>query len=122
MNLLKKLIHISVACLFFVFAYLQLNDNDGFYWILLYVAVAFLPVLELFKIKYKLFNYFIFTFLLVLIIMNLNLYSQWIEAEKPAFIDYEPTSIKEVEGIREFLGICVSGFVSFIYVLLNYKR
>lgn len=123
MNMLKKVVNIAIAILFFTFAYLQLNDNnDTAFWIIIYVAVAILPILILFKIESKIYRYLLLGILTILMFKNFHLLNDWLDAGSPAFIDYEPTSIREVEGIREFLGITISLSTVLVYTFLKRNK
>jgi len=117
--MLKKTIHIIVAFLFVVFAAVQYNDSDSIKWILIYLAVAGLPILMLLNINKQLLNYFLIGFFPVLLIMNFSSVSEWINAGQPGFIDYEPTTLKAVEGIREYLGLVVCFITTFLYVFIK---
>lgn len=115
---MKKVFDVFVIVLFSIFAYLQLNDGDGSKWILLYGAVVILGLASLLNKIKSLYPLFIFSFLLGYLFFNIELVTSWIDAGKPAFIDYEPTNIQAVENIREFLGLLICLVVSGVYYLL----
>lgn len=117
-----KFIHLAVALLFIYFSYVQLNDIDGWKWILLYSSIAFLAFLKFAQISLKYVPGIIVLITLVLLIANINLFTSWTNAGRPAFIDYEPTNIQEVENIREFLGLCITFATALIYFLLLQKK
>ena len=117
--MLKKIIHITIALLFFIFAALQFNDKDGIMWILLYLAVAALPLLILFGKEKKHLNYFLAGLFLMLLFLKYPFVTDWLEAGQPKFIDYEPTSIKAVEGIREYLGLVICALTTLVYLFVK---
>jgi len=121
MSMLSKIGHIICLILFVLFAVVQYNDSDGFKWIILYLLVALLPLLRIMGKSIKLYSGFLIGLFMAFIVLRYNLLTEWLEAGKPAFIDYEPTNIKEVEGIREFLGICICLSTSITYSILNRK-
>lgn len=118
--MLKKLLHFFVAIVFIGFAAVQYNDSDAFYWIFMYLAVAALPILLLINYNKKgLLNAFLLGMFGILLILKYPLVAEWFDAGKPKFIDYEPTSIKAVEGIREYLGILICFATSFVYIFIK---
>lgn len=119
MSMLKKSFHIIVALLFIGFATVQFNDSDSIKWIIIYLTVAALPILKVFNIETKLLNFFLIGFFAVLLIMNFNSLTEWINAGQPPFIDYEPTTVDAVEGIREYLGLVVCFVTTLIYLLIK---
>lgn len=119
MSMLRKTTNAIVFFLFIGFAIVQYNDSDAFKWIALYLAVAILPVLTILKIKSKLYNFFLLGLFFAILILTYSNLTSWVEAGKPKFIDYEPTHIKEVEGIREYLGAFICFLTSLIYLLIK---
>lgn len=119
---MSKFLHISVAILFLVFAAVQYNDQDGWKWIFLYLMIALLAIHRLRRVKATPIIIGVTVAILLSLIFNAHQVTDWLNAGKPAFIDYEPTSIKEVEGIREYLGICISALAASFYTLLTIIR
>jgi len=120
--MLSKVIHILVFILFIAFAAVQYNDSDATRWIILYLMVAILPLLRIFGKSVKIYGGFLVGLFFAFFITKFSLLSEWLAAGKPAFIDYEPTNVKEVEGIREFLGICICFITALLYSLLKKER
>lgn len=119
MSMLSKTIHLIVAFLFVYFAAVQYNDRDGILWMFIYLAIAAMPILKVLKFKHKHLNYFLIGFLPMLVFLKFNYLTDWLDAGRPSFIDYEPTSIEVIEGIREFLGLVLCLFVSIIYAFIK---
>jgi len=114
-----KLLHLSITILFIAFAVVQYNDPDGWRWVLLYLAVAILPIIRLIKVSAKSITIGLSIAFLLALVYNADQLTQWISAGRPAFIDYEPTTIREVEGIREYLGICIAAVTVWFYLLIE---
>lgn len=119
---MNKLIHVILAIVFIAFAVVQHNDTDGWKWIVIYLVVALIPIQKVFNKHWSLFNIGIALAMIIMLIFNAHQVDSWIEAGKPAFIDYEPTDIQAVEDIREYLGIFICTIVSLLYVASYYNR
>jgi hypothetical protein len=117
----RKIFDTTVIIVFFWFSYVQLNDTDGTKWIIIYSMVAILGFLSLRRLLKPMYVLFAFTFLVGYTISNINLLTSWLDAGQPSFIDYEPTTIQEVENMREFLGLVICLITTFIYLLLTKK-
>ncbi len=83
--------------------------------------VAILGVLSLRSLLRPMYVLFAFTFLAGYTISNINLFTTWLDAGQPEFIDYEPTNIQEVENIREFLGLIICLITVFAYLIFTKK-
>lgn len=121
MNIIYKTLHLLVSLLFISFAYMQFNDVDGKRWVIIYASVALLAILKLLNKSNILINYFLIGLFVSLLLSNADGLTDWLSAGKPAFIDYAPTDIKEVEGIREFLGLVISFLVVASYTFFQIK-
>ena len=113
----NKIIHLIVFILFVYFCLVQLNDVDPYKWILIYGLVLVYPVMGFFKLEIKWLKKTVLFILIILFVSTLPQLFNWINAGMPAFIDYEPTNIKEVEEIREFFGMSVAFVTALIYNL-----
>lgn len=83
--------------------------------------IAILGILSLRNILKPMYVLFVFTFMAGYTISNISLLTSWLDAGQPAFIDYEPTNIQEVENIREFLGLVICLVTALIYLLITKK-
>ena len=118
----SKNIHLLILILFVYFAYVQFNDTDGLKWILIYSSISVLAVSKLLDYHSLNLARIISAVLGIYLLVNINLLSSWLAAGKPAFIDYEPTFIQEVENIREFMGLVISFFVALTYIFIFNKK
>ncbi|MBT8233517.1 MAG: hypothetical protein KJN84_12865 [Bacteroidia bacterium] len=117
----RKAFDFITIILFTYFMIVQLNDDDGSQWIMIYGVMAFIGILSITGRLKQIYPLFAFSFLLGYSVFNFNLFISWLDAGKPAFIDYEPTNIQAVENIREYLGIVISLIFAFIYLLLDWR-
>ena len=120
--MISKIIHLAIALLFIYFSYVQLDDLDAWKWIIIYSSIALLAFLKFADIKITLFAKIISICIGLYIILNINLFVSWTKAGFPAFIDYAPTDVREVENIREFLGLAIAFGTALIYWLLLRKK
>ena len=114
----SKIIHFIILALFVYCAYVQLNDQDAWIWIILYLSVAILPLLSLLNYPTRIYARILSLALGIILLLNYNLLSSWLDAGRPAFIDYEPTYIREVENIREFIGLVICFFAAMTYIFI----
>jgi len=119
---MNKIGHYIIIILFGGFAAVQYNDPDGVKWMFIYGSIIVLPILNILRKPSKLITVGVFAFFLTLLIINFSDLTNWLNAGRPKFIDYEPTNIVEVEGIREYLGIAISALVSALYFIIGIKK
>jgi len=119
---LRSFIHLGVAVLFIYFSFVQLNDTDGWMWLLIYASISLLALLRFLGIRLPYLTGFVAAILLILLISNINLFFSWTNAGRPAFIDYEATDIQAVENIREFLGLSMAFLAAATYWILDIKK
>jgi hypothetical protein len=119
---MNRLLHGILVIVFIAFAAVQYNDADGWKWIIIYLTVALIPLFKVFNKHWPLLNIGIMSAMLFMLIANFHQVSNWLDAGRPAFIDYEPTDIQAVEDIREYLGIVICVVVSVSYVLYDFTK
>lgn len=119
---MSKVLHSLVALAFIAFAVLQYNDPDGWKWMIAYLLVAVVPLHKVFGKHWPSYTIGIAVATILGLIFNAYQITSWIDAGKPAFIDYEPTDVQAVEDIREYLGICISAVVGVVYAVLDFRR
>lgn len=114
--------HIFAAALFFLFALVQLNDQDPLLWMLMYGYVGIVAALAAFG-RHPLY----------LIWIGLLTALAWLATLIPAFIDWlrmgAPTIVGSmkaetpyIELTREFLGLALCISVLAIYLRLAYRQ
>jgi MFS superfamily sulfate permease-like transporter len=119
---MSRVIHGVMALVFITFAVVQYNDPDGWKWGIIYLMVAVIPLHKLFGKHWPSYTIGMTTAMILGLIFNAHQVYSWIDAGKPAFIDYEPTDIQAVEDIREYLGIFICAIVGIVYVTLDFRR
>ncbi len=119
---MNKLLHLVILVLFGYFIYVQFNDVDGWKWVIIYSVVAFLPILKLLDKKISYFALGLVVAFTLALIFEYHLLNDWLAAGKPEFIDYEPTNITEVEGIREYLGIGICFLTTLLYSIFEWRK
>ena len=119
---MNRLLHGILVLVFIAFAAVQYNDADGWKWIVIYLTVALMPLLKVFSKHWPLLNIGIMSAMLFMLIANSYQVSNWLDAGKPAFIDYGPTDIQAVEDIREYLGVVICVVVSVLYVIFDFAK
>ena len=119
--MIRKVIDGGVALIFFLFAYLQLNDPDFWWWVLIYGLVAIVAILNLFGAlnKSRTFKTLI-VFIILLVIYFSNLIA-WIKAGFPDMVNYTDDNVVIAEGIREYFGLLISFIVILLYHLFARK-
>ncbi len=120
--IITRTINILVLTLFLYCAYVQFNDSDAWKWILIYLSIAILPLLYLLNYEIKTYTTLLCISLAIILLLNFSSLTDWLAAGKPDFIDYEPTTIDVVEGIREFLGLVIAFITSIIYLIFIKKK
>jgi hypothetical protein len=119
-----RLFNFTLAVLFLVFAFLQVNDPDPVVWILVYGIMAVLAVLAIFE--------FYPTKLLIGLLGVFAVYSfffldgvgQWLASPHRAELFDELAKMEKpyIEETREFLGLAICEIVCVTYLFLALRR
>ncbi|MEO6131314.1 MAG: transmembrane 220 family protein [Saprospiraceae bacterium] len=118
-----KIFNLVLAVIFFVFAYLQLNDTPGdiLFWVLIYSFTGLVCAFAAWN-RYNMWA--IILGILVLLYQVFRMFpafSQWISAGSPNIVEEMKASTPFVELVREFLGLCICMAV-LIYQYMRYTR
>ncbi|MEM8585118.1 MAG: transmembrane 220 family protein [Bacteroidota bacterium] len=117
-----KYLHLSVALLFVLFAYWQLNDPDWYMWLPAYLLVAILTGWHaLSKPKTYFLQAAICGFLLWGALRLPDLID-WIRQGTPSIVEEMKAEAPHIELTREFLGIGVCLIVLGIYYFAFHRR
>ena len=104
----RKLINILFFVLFTWSALIQLNDPDPYHWFAIYLIVALIPVISMFKQPSKLILRIIIIALLLYSFYHFSYFMDWIQIEDKNEIFGEMVYEKPyLEGTREFLGLLI---------------
>ena len=93
----------------------QYNDPDSLLWITVYLAVASLAIISLRGKMKAVYPLVLSLLILVLIALNFDKLLAWIQEGYPGVMSESQTG----EGIREFLGLCVSIVVALFYLTIK---
>ncbi len=103
------LINVFVALIFILFAIVQLNDPDPFVWFTLYLLVALLSLVSIFREVPRPLLYGFGLVLLFYAAMHLEFAVEWIMSENKGELFGEMQEEKQyLEGTREFLGLLIA--------------
>lgn len=112
-----KIINIVLVVLFFVFAFLQLNDPDSFFWVFIYLLTGLLILVSNYKIISKMFLWVVLIAFLVSALFYIPDFINWLQIENKEEIFGEMIYEKSyLEGTREFRGLILAASAIF-YVL-----
>ena len=114
-NTMKKLIDISIAMMFILFAAVQLNDPDPGTWILMYLCVAAIPLMKILVKRNTYFEYgLLFVLTITLFTYTPSIY-QWLQDGMPSITTEMKADTPYVEWVREALGLLISVVTVAIY-------
>lgn len=104
----RKYGHYIISVLFFLFAIVQWNDPDPYLWIVLYLAIAVVP---LFYLKDNLNTFIIGAGLFVLMLITATYVPalvKWVGEGMPTITGSMHAESPHIELIREFFGLVLS--------------
>jgi hypothetical protein len=115
-----KILKITFAALFFVFALVQINDPDPLLWLIVYGIMVVVSVMAVFK-KYPV---RIMTAMaagyLILTVMHFDGFTDWLASpdRRLLFDDLAKMQYPYIEEAREFLGllICLAVLIFYFYL------
>lgn len=112
----KNIGNILLAVLFFVFAWVQINDPDPLAWVTIYSVVGVFALYAIFKPL----PYFLplagIGVCIVWIILLLPEFINWLQMGAPSITESMKAEKPHVEYTREFLGLFICGVAfSFLY-------
>jgi hypothetical protein len=105
---LRKLISAVFAILFIWSAIIQLNDPDPYHWFVIYLLVALLHALAMFKNLSRKLLWLVIIALLVYAFYHIDHFIEWLQIDQKNDIFGEMVYDKPyLEGTREFLGLLI---------------
>jgi len=116
-----KAINITLTILFAVFAVVQLNDPDPWFWVFLY---GFVAVISGFAIVEKYYKRAIFTGMAVCflgVIIFFPDFKNWLEMGTPNIAESMKAEKPHIEFVREFLGLVIA-FLALLYHFYQYRK
>jgi hypothetical protein len=114
---IEKLINWLICAIFFLFAYVQLNDPDPYVWVMVYGLVAILFAVSNFvNIPKIIIKVFILT-LLLFAFYHAEFFYEWLLSDDKSELFGDMIYAKPyVEGTREFMGLLIA-IGALIYLL-----
>lgn len=98
--------YLIVAALLLLFALVQLNDPDPFWWTVIYLLACFSYVGHYFGYRYVLFLAAVgFIAALIWAVTLLPQFFQWINLGMPTIVGSMKATEPHIEYVREFLGL-----------------
>ncbi len=108
-NRRKKIVNGTLSLLFVLFAIVQLNDPDGILWFSIYLMVAFICLISVFKRIPSYILWIIFGGLLVYSAFHFTLFIDYLGRDHKEEIFGKMVYEKPyLEGSREFLGLLIA--------------
>jgi hypothetical protein len=116
-----KILNFILALMFLAFAFVQINDPDPVFWILIYGAMATLSIMAIFQYYPRKFLLAILTIYVAYGVYMLIYHPgvlEWLQSENKSdiFDDVKKMENLYIEESREFLGlmICIAALVFFV--------
>lgn len=118
-----RILNFTLAVMFLVFAFVQVNDPDPVIWILIYGAMAVISIMAIFEFYPKkliiglLVVYVLYSFVYVPGVL------EWLREDNKAllFDDLAKMQYPYIEQAREFLGLFICIIVLVFYTLRSRK-
>jgi hypothetical protein len=119
-----RLLNFTLAILFLVFAFVQVNDPDPVVWILVYGLMAVLCVLAIFEFYPKKLLVGLLVVLAGFSTIFLGGVTEWWASPQKAelFDDLAKMEKPYIEETREFLGLVICEVVCALYLMLSLRR
>jgi hypothetical protein len=119
-----KIRNYLIAALFFVFALVQLNDLDPFFWVALYGYVGMVAIIRNFRPLRKVILLAGMAVCAIELFLILPEFLNWLEMGMPTITGSMKAEEPHIEFTREFLGllICLATLVFYYFEKVNYKE
>lgn len=114
-----KWLHLITVFVFGSFVYVNLNDYDFLKWTAMYLPLAIIALVHIFRRVPSNLILFYSIALILYLVSNLGDLVQWTSSGMPSMFDLES---ENVEAVREFFGTLVALLVSLLYWHWNRKR
>lgn len=106
--MLKRILNILCALIFFAFAALNLNDPDPWSWVLAYGSVGVLFALAVFGRADRRVSGWLCVALGIWMCTMLPGMVDWLEADMPSIVEEMKATNPYIEEVREFLGLFIA--------------
>lgn len=104
-----KLVHLLNAVVFLIFAAVQVNDADWFYWMPIYLAVSGLSIAGFFKRFYPRLTLLLIGAMAITEVRYFPGFLDWLASEDKGLLldEFAKMQYRYVEETREFLGLLI---------------
>ena len=118
-----KMRNYVIAGLFFLFALVQLNDPDPYFWVALYSYIGMVAIIRNFRPIRKVIFLAGMAVCLIELFLILPEFLNWVELGMPTITESMKAEEPHIEFTREFLGLLIGlGTLVFYYFeKLNHK-
>lgn len=114
---LEKLINYIICAIFFLFAYVQLNDPDPYVWVMVYGLVAILFGVSNFINLPKIMIQLIIVAMVLFALYHVEYFYKWLLSDDKSELFGDMVYAKPyIEGTREFMGLLIA-IVAMIYLM-----
>lgn len=119
-----KIRNYLIAALFFLFAAVQLNDPDPYFWVVLYAYIGMVAITRNFRPMRKVILLGGMAVCVIELFLILPEFLNWIEMGMPTITGSMKAEEPHIEFTREFLGllICLGTLVFYYFEKVNYKE
>lgn len=109
MYYVKKLVLLVIFIILCGFTWLQLNDPDAIFWVIIYGVAALVPLLGLVRRSYLPISLIAVALCLMELIMNIpGYYTYWLHHQNEALMQSMNPDKPYIEEAREFLGSLIA--------------
>lgn len=119
-----KIRNYLIAGLFFLFAAVQLNDPDPYFWVALYAYIGMVAIIRNFRPMRKVILLGGMAVCAIELFLILPEFLNWMEMGMPTITGSMKAEEPHIEFTREFLGllICLGTLVFYFFEKVNYNE
>jgi len=116
-----KITNIILTILFAVFAIVQFNDPDPWFWVLLYGFVAAISGFAIIGKYYKIAIYIGMAICLLGVIIFFPDFKNWLDMGTPNIAESMKAEKPHIEFVREFLGLVIA-FSTLLFHFFQHRK
>jgi len=116
-----KTINIILTILFAVFAVVQLNDPDPWFWVLLYGFIAVISGLAIVEKYYKTAIYIGMAICFLGVVIFFPDFQEWINMGTPSIAESMKAEKPHIEFVREFFGLVIA-FLALLFHFFQKRK
>lgn len=116
-----KYLHLIFCFTFVLFAFIQLNDPDPIFWVVVYLATALVPLLYFFKKSSLRFTQLLTILLIIAISLYFKPLINWFQSGMPSVAGSMQAENYHIELVREAGGLLICLISTLTYQFLFFK-